>query len=107
VVTVTGHGYQNGDVVAIIGHTTNTAANVVGTVGSVTTNTFQLTNLIGGAAVNGNGLGGATGTVQRLVIGLHPEDLGDLERTLQSHSYKQGSDANRSASSTVETILGV
>ncbi len=56
VMTLTAHGYSNGDIVTIRNHATNTAANGTWTVASATANTFALTGSVG------NGVGGATGT---------------------------------------------
>lgn len=64
VVTKTGgHGYANGDVIRIIGHGVNTAANGAnGTwfIANVTSTTFEL------VGSTGNGIGGATGTMQNI-----------------------------------------
>lgn len=60
VVTKNAHGYVNGDVVQIVGHTTNTNANGVWIVANATANTFELQGSVG------NGVGGATGTVQKI-----------------------------------------
>lgn len=57
VVTATAHGFSNGDIVYIVGHTTNTAANGTWVVASAATDTFALTSSVG------NGVGGATGTI--------------------------------------------
>ncbi len=56
VVTITAHGYSNGNIVTIRNHAINTAANGTWTVASATVNTFALTGSVG------NGVGGATGT---------------------------------------------
>ncbi len=56
-VTCTGHPFANADVVYIVGHTTNTAANGKWTVANKAANTFELAGSVG------NGVGGATGTV--------------------------------------------
>lgn len=57
--TVTGHGYANGDTVTIAGHTVNTAANGTWVIAGATANTFTLNNSVG------VGVGGATGTVAK------------------------------------------
>ena len=62
VVTTVTHNLSNGDLVSIIGHTTNTAANGVWKVAGVTGTTFQLTNPVDGTNSTGNGVGGATGS---------------------------------------------
>lgn len=58
VVTAASHGYVTGDVVTIAGHLVNTAAVGTWIVTKVTDNTFSLNGS------TGNGVGGATGTVQ-------------------------------------------
>lgn len=60
-VEVTGHGYSTGDQVVISGHTTNTSANGTWTITVVDANNFTLNSS------TGNGVGGATGIVRRLV----------------------------------------
>src|SRR5262245_25787530 len=61
VVTATSHGFTNGDLVFIDGHTTNTAANGFWKIANQATNTFELTNPVTGTNAVGNGVGGATG----------------------------------------------
>ena len=61
VVTSTTHGFTNGDLVFIDGHTTNTAANGFWKIANVAANTFELTNPVTAANAVGNGVGGATG----------------------------------------------
>lgn len=61
VVTATSHGFTNGDLVFIDGHTTNTAANGFWRIANQATNTFELTNPITSSNAVGNGVGGATG----------------------------------------------
>ncbi|MBO0884368.1 MAG: hypothetical protein J2P17_29370 [Mycobacterium sp.] len=73
VVTATSHGFSNGDIVVITGHTTNTAANGIWAIAGVATNTFQLTDPITGGNSVGNGVGGATGRA----ICLGPSASGD------------------------------
>jgi hypothetical protein len=60
VMTVTGHGYANGDTVMILSHTTNTNAVGVWEIANQTANTFEL------VGSTGNGVGGATGTVSNI-----------------------------------------
>jgi hypothetical protein len=57
VITKNSHGFTNGQVIYIVGHTTNTAANGTWTVANVTANTLELSGSVG------NGVGGATGTM--------------------------------------------
>jgi hypothetical protein len=61
VTTTAAHGYSNGDIVVIAGHTTNTAANGTWKIAGVTGTTFQLTTLLDAVNSTGNGVGGATG----------------------------------------------
>lgn len=61
VVTSTAHGFTNGDLVFIDGHTVNTAANGFWKIANVAANTFELTNPVSAANAVGNGVGGATG----------------------------------------------
>lgn len=61
VVTATSHGFTNGDLVYIDGHTTNTAANGFWKIANQAANTFELTNPVTATNAVGNGVGGATG----------------------------------------------
>lgn len=61
VITSTAHGFSNGDLIYINGHTTNTAANGLWAISGVAANTFNLTDPVTGANAVGNGVGGATG----------------------------------------------
>jgi len=64
VVTKASHGYSDGDLVMINGHTTNLAANGIYRVANKTTNTFELTDRYTGADIAGTGAGaGADGVV--------------------------------------------
>ena len=67
ITTSAAHGLQTGMAVIVNGHTTNTNANGIRLVIVLSSTTFRMTTL-GGAAVNGNGIGGATGTVQSLAF---------------------------------------
>lgn len=58
VVTITGHGYANGDTLVITGHTTNTNANGTWEIANVAADTFEL------VGSTGNGVGGASGTAR-------------------------------------------
>lgn len=69
VVTITSHGWTNGDLVLINGHATNTNANGIRKIANVTTNTFELTDPDTAANIAGNGVGGATGTIMNLTNG--------------------------------------
>ena len=55
VVTATAHGFANGDRVIIGGVGGNTAANGHFTIANVAANTFELTTVVAGANVAGNG----------------------------------------------------
>lgn len=61
VTTSTAHGYSNGDIVVIGGHTTNTAANGTWKISAASGSVFSLTTLLDGNNSTGNGVGGATG----------------------------------------------
>lgn len=56
VMTITAHGYANGDVVTVQAHNVNTNAQGTWYIANVTANTFELVGSVG------NGVGGATGT---------------------------------------------
>lgn len=58
VVTLTGHGYSNGDTLIITGHTTNTNANGTWEIANVAADTFEL------VGSTGNGIGGSDGTAR-------------------------------------------
>lgn len=57
VVTKTAHGFSTGDTIAIIGHTTNVAANGIFKITVLSSSTFSLQNLYTGADVAGSGAG--------------------------------------------------
>jgi hypothetical protein len=59
VITTATHGYSSGDVVEILGHLVNTNANGTWTVTVLSTTTFSIPQ-------PGNGIGGATGTAQKM-----------------------------------------
>jgi len=61
ITTAVAHGYTNGDIVYIDGHTTNTAANGVWAITAASGSVFSLTDPVSGANSVGNGVGGATG----------------------------------------------
>ena len=65
VVTATAHGFSNGDLVLIYGHTTNIAANGIYRAANVAANTLDLTDINTGANIagTGGGAGGATGII--------------------------------------------
>jgi len=82
VVTSTSHGFTNGDLVVITGHTTNTAANGVWAIAGVAANTFQLTDPITAANSVGNGVGGATGRAVCLGPSASGDNWDDFDGTL-------------------------
>jgi hypothetical protein len=59
ITTAAAHGYSSGDVVEILSHATNTNANGTWVVTVLSTTTFSIPQ-------PGNGVGGATGTVQKM-----------------------------------------
>lgn len=107
VITIAGHGFATGDLVAIYGVGGNTNVNVLGTVNVIDANTFTITGIIAAAVINGNAAYTSGGTAQRIRIGLTPADLGDMEATLDTMQYPQSSDVNRSNQETLRTILGL
>lgn len=58
VITKASHGYVNGDIIQVYGHTTNNTANGIWKVANKTDNTLELEGSVG------VGVGGATGTMQ-------------------------------------------
>lgn len=70
ITTSAAHGLQTGFIVIINGHATNTNANGIRVVTVLTSTTFKISTIAGfpGTFVNGNGVGGATGTVQSLFL---------------------------------------
>jgi hypothetical protein len=60
VITKVAHGFVNGDIIQVIGHTTNTTANGVWVVANKTADTLELAGSVG------VGVGGATGTMQKI-----------------------------------------
>lgn len=70
VITATAHGMHTGEAVIVNGHATNTNANGVWIVTRLTADTFKISTFAGfpGTFINGNGVGGATGTVQSLAL---------------------------------------
>ncbi len=64
VITATSHGFSNGDLVLIYGHTTNVAANGIYKVANKADDTFELTDRYTSANIAGSGAGaGAAGLV--------------------------------------------
>ncbi len=106
VVTITAHGFVTGDVIAVANHATNTNANGLRSVVKVDADTFSMKDMAG-TAINGNGVGGATGTVQRATMGLKPHQLKDLLYNLSRRSYVRGNDISIANESTVQTIFGL
>lgn len=82
VVTATSHGFANGDLVFIDGHTTNTAANGLWKIANQATNTFELTNPVSGSNAVGNGVGGATGYCVNIGPGTSGDNWDDFDGAL-------------------------
>lgn len=61
VVTATTHGFSDGDLVLIYGHTTNIAANGIYRVANATTSTLELTDKDSGADIAGSGATAGSG----------------------------------------------
>lgn len=69
VLTVTGHGFANGDIVAVQGVGGNTAANNIWTIANQATNTFELVGSTGNATYTSGGVAvclGASGAADNL-----------------------------------------
>lgn len=101
------HGWSVGDIVPIWSHATNTNLNgvrIVATVPAGTTATF--TDFFTAAAVNGNGVGGATGSAARVLWGGVPGNLGDLIASLNQLQNYVNADTDRATESTIQTIYG-
>lgn len=80
-VTSVPHGLQDGGIVRVINHATNTAANGFWQVVVTSNVAFELHNPVTGANSVGNGVGGATGTVQIIGSGTYqiPSDGDDID----------------------------
>ncbi|HYJ46053.1 MAG TPA: hypothetical protein VEV81_05510 [Pyrinomonadaceae bacterium] len=93
VITAAGHGYSNGDIVAIYGVLGNTAANGIFKVANVTTNTFELQTRAG-ANVSGNGAYTLGGRVMNLTAPDNWDDIASAARvataTLASKTKTNG-----------------
>ena len=63
VTTSSAHGYSNGDLVLIYGHTTNIAANGIYKIANKAGSTFELTNRYTGVDIAGTGGGAGSGGV--------------------------------------------
>jgi hypothetical protein len=61
VVTANTHGFANGDLVLVYGHSTNVAANGIRKVANKTANTFELVDIDTGANIAGSGAGAGSG----------------------------------------------
>lgn len=78
-ITATAHGLTNGQRVLVIGHTTNTNANGIYKVASALANSFTLVDEFTGAAIAGNGVGGAAGVVMAAPQVVNVEYHSDLD----------------------------
>lgn len=97
-VTATAHGLSTGDVVQIVGHTTNTNANGQWVITSTGANTFTLNGS------TGNGVGGATGTVRQInnrVVNLASSPIANLA----AHRNRGEGEVAWTASANVTTSL--
>ena len=117
VVTITSHGFSNGDYVMIQGHLTNTNANGYRKIKNVASNTFELTDT-SDVNIAGNGVGGATGAVTNLGPSASGDNWDDFDaaivgtaQTIASPTVTQGvADANDStytsvSGATIEAIM--
>lgn len=108
VATLAGNGYGPGDVVFIVGTTGNTAINGVRVVTPVDANTFTMTDLFTGAAVNGNGTFGGTVHSFRIFDNKVAGDLVDLLSAMDkvSSKYGPGEDSNRANETAIQAVFG-
>lgn len=89
VITKNTHGYNNGDVIQVIGHTSNAGANGAWVIANVSTNTFEL------VGSTGTGTGGANGTIQKInskAVVLETAQTQTINRTNVAWTAAAGSD---------------
>lgn len=104
VVTVTsaGHGYSVGDVVAIYGVGGAVEANGAWVIATVPlSSTYTLTGI---TTVTTYTSGGSSKKITG-AAGLTPGNLRDLQTTLDRRAYTRGTDADRTAESTIAAII--
>jgi hypothetical protein len=103
-VTATGHGFSVGDVVAQYGIGGATEANGPFIVATVpTANTYTLTGIT--AVTNYTSGGSAKKVTAGLLNQLKPSDLDDLTDALKRIYHVKGTDSDRSAESTLLSLL--
>lgn len=93
VITITAHGYVNGDTVLIQGSNGDTAINIVGIVEQKTANTFQLTDLLGNP-INGNGTYTGGGTATRYFGGGYFQTLAIGGKSVPTAKIRAFADGN-------------
>lgn len=106
VTTTAAHGLTDGDIVRVKTHSTNTAANGFWQVVVTSSTKFTLKDPASGANSVGNGVGGATGTVDRFSTGTFsiPADLVD---DMDAASINVGLEANGDRTAYALWKLGV
>jgi hypothetical protein len=107
VITVTAHGYVNGDTVLINGATGNTAINGFRIVKNATANTFTMTDLPG-VAINGNGAYAGSATAQRYYAGLLTQTIA-IGRSFSDYklrAFADGSFKIHDSSQGITTTIG-
>jgi len=82
ITTSSAHGFTNGDLVYVDGHTTNTCANGVWAITAASGSVFSLTHPVSGANVVGNGVGGATGYCVNLGASASGDNWDDFDVAL-------------------------
>jgi hypothetical protein len=104
VITITAHGYIDGDTVLISGATSNTAINGYRIVTASTANTFRVTDLLG-AAINGNGAYAGAATAKRYYAGLLAQTIaiGPSFADYKLRAFADGSLKIRNASLHIES----
>lgn len=105
VITITGHGYSNGDTVLIQGATGDTAINGIRIVENITANTFTTTDLLGNP-INGNGAYAGGGTATRYFGGGYFQTIGiggTGPSTAKIRAYADGSVVINGATITLDT----
>lgn len=103
VITITGHGYEDGDTLLIEGVTGNTAANGYVLVANATTDTFEITDL-DGVDIAGNGAYAGGGMATRYFGGARFETfaIGDAWDDYKLRLFRNGRLKIRNADITLE-----
>lgn len=109
VVNVTAHGLSVGDVLFISGTTTDVTLNGLKKVRAVTdADHFTLNDFFTGAVLNAGGASGGSPIAQRIEWGGTPDDLADLQATMDRTKKSAGRVADsKRPSATLETTIAV